>query len=376
MTKVGSIALILSAAAGAALAGQRQQVWKLSPKPLVQIGVIEGDPNYELFDARSSIRLQNGRMVVLNGGASELRMFDAKGKFLKKIGRKGNGPGEFRSPQRVYYTHRDSILVYDAYGEKEVHLDGQGGYVGGVDGAPVKSDYFRRDQWVYGRFLVDGPPIAADRPVFKPALDRLPAPPPGEYRLIRVDPWRRLWVREARRTTDATQNWSIYNGEGRPLATLATPSGFELHQIGPDFVLGRNRTDLESEVIELWGLQGTGQRPNLAYFTPAAARVYTRAEPVEVAPAILNAMRSILRHAMSQQEVHYSRAMTYTTDPSRLKLPEDGDITPHILEAGERGWSMVVVHRELEAMCVVAQGAAPVGWTAGRVLCGEARARK
>jgi hypothetical protein len=344
------------------------QQWQLSSKPLLEIGVVEGDPNYELFDARSSIRLRDGRIVVLNSGANELRIFDKQGKFVAKAGRRGNGPGEFRAATRIYYTHADSFLVYDAAATRENHFDAQGNFVASADGVPVKGDAFPRDVWVYGRFLVDGPPRPADRPAVKGALDRLPEPAPGTFQRVRIDPWRRLWVSHAR------GSWTIYDRTGNRVAQLSTPASFELHQIGPDFLLGRNRTELDVEVIQLWALNGRGANAGASYFTPAAAQTYTPAPEPKLPEETAVAMRGYLRTMMSQQEVHYSRAMTYTADATQLKLPEDKNLTAHILYAHNRGWAAALVHKDLDSLCVVAQGFG-ADWTPGRVVCGEPRRR-
>jgi hypothetical protein len=358
------------------LAAQTAAPWKLSEKPRVEIGIAEGDTNDELFDAGASVRLADGRIVVLNAGIAELRFFDAKGKFLFKTGRKGNGPGEYRSPVRLYYTHPDSLLVYDQSNDRESHLDTSGKFITSSD-PPETTDMFRRDTWLYERNLVDGPAIAAERARLEPALDRLPAPPPGQYRYIKVDPWYRLWAREPGVPAQASQRWTVYSTTGQPIGTVTTPASFEIHQIGPDFLLGRARLDLDVEVIRLYTLTGAGAAPNKSYVTPATARAYTvSAGSPSVSEEVLTAMRAQVRHMMSQQEIHYSRAMTYTTDPTQLKLPEDRNITPHILHANSRGWALVVVHRAANALCGAAMGASPLNWSPGRVVCGEVRSRR
>src|SRR5690606_18121351 len=100
--------------------------WTLSAEPVVQIGVVEGDPRYQLFNAFSSTRLDDGRIAVLNAGSQELRFYGADGRFLDAVGRKGGGPGEFVMPRRLYRVGRDSLMIYD-YGNARfsIHtLDG------------------------------------------------------------------------------------------------------------------------------------------------------------------------------------------------------------------------------------------------------------
>jgi len=87
--------------------------WRLAAQPLVEIGVLEGDPNYQLFRVAGAQRLSDGRIVVANSGTSELRFYDASGRFLSKSGRKGGGPGEFDVLRWLGILRGDSLVVYD-----------------------------------------------------------------------------------------------------------------------------------------------------------------------------------------------------------------------------------------------------------------------
>lgn len=352
--------------------GQGAEIWTVTPKPLVEIGVVEGDPNYELFKAISSVRLPDGRIVVLNAGTSQLRIFDAKGTFLSAVGRNGGGPGEFMSPARVYLTSADSLLVFDRTGNKEHYFNVDGTFIRAVPNATGGSEtLFPRDVWMLGRNFIDGPPVAAERQRIIDILARLPEPGPTEFRYARVDPWYRLWVREARAARAATQRWSIYGTEGRLHATLETPAGFEIHQFGPDFLLGRERTELDTEVIRLYSLRKPQPESDRNYFTPAAARPFTpplsKAAPVP--DDVLAAMRSYSRMFASQQERYYGSNGKYAMNPSDLTIPEDKALTPHILLADDQGWLLVVVHGQSSTMCAMGMGPTPPGWPAGRAVC-------
>lgn len=89
------------------------QPWRLSPEPRVAIGTANGAPAYRLFRVYGAARLQDGRIVVVNGGTNELRFYDPAGQFLFATGREGEGPGEFRSLQTVWQLASDSLLAYD-----------------------------------------------------------------------------------------------------------------------------------------------------------------------------------------------------------------------------------------------------------------------
>ena len=86
--------------------------WRLSAEPTVDIGVLEGDEEYQLFQVGGALLLDDGRIVVANGGTGELRYYDRDGRFLKAAGRKGEGPGEFENMGSPILVG-DSIYVWD-----------------------------------------------------------------------------------------------------------------------------------------------------------------------------------------------------------------------------------------------------------------------
>lgn len=88
------------------------EAWRLSAEPSVDIGVLEGDPEYQLFEVSGAARLPDGRIVIANGGTHELRFYDAAGRFLRSVGREGEGPGEFRIIGPLFVA-RDSLYVHD-----------------------------------------------------------------------------------------------------------------------------------------------------------------------------------------------------------------------------------------------------------------------
>jgi len=79
----------------------------------VDIGREDGAEGQDLFRVAAALRLADGRIVVADGGSSELRFFDAAGTFLRRAGRSGEGPGEFRAPSWLANPVPDSIFVFD-----------------------------------------------------------------------------------------------------------------------------------------------------------------------------------------------------------------------------------------------------------------------
>ena len=69
------------------------QAWRLADDPILDIGLLEGEDAYQLFDVVGALRLTDGGIVVANAGSFELRFYDANGTHLFSVGREGGGPG-------------------------------------------------------------------------------------------------------------------------------------------------------------------------------------------------------------------------------------------------------------------------------------------
>lgn len=91
-----------------------QDQWQLSAEPFVDIGVLEGAPEYQLFRVTGAVRLDDGRIVVANSGTHEVRFYDAEGRHLKSVGRDGDGPGEFRYLMRLVRLNGDTLAAFDS----------------------------------------------------------------------------------------------------------------------------------------------------------------------------------------------------------------------------------------------------------------------
>jgi hypothetical protein len=79
---------------------------------LVDIGEVDGEAPYILDRVASAVRLDDRRIAVIDGGSSEIRLFDADGRFLTAFGGEGDGPGRFNLP-RGLWQHHDSLIVWD-----------------------------------------------------------------------------------------------------------------------------------------------------------------------------------------------------------------------------------------------------------------------
>ena len=105
--------------------------WILSPEPALVISSNE-ELDIALYRVVGVVPLPGGRIAVLNSGFSQVLVFDDDGNLTIRLGREGDGPGEFRSTTSVISLPGDSIGVYDD-GRREFSVfDGEGELVRSV----------------------------------------------------------------------------------------------------------------------------------------------------------------------------------------------------------------------------------------------------
>ena len=105
------------------------EAWRVSQEHTVNIGVIDGDPVYQLFQARAFLRLGDGRIVIGNRGSHDVRWYDEHGTFLRAAGGKGGGPGEFEDLRWIGLLPGDSVMAYDISHRRLSIFDPQGTFV-------------------------------------------------------------------------------------------------------------------------------------------------------------------------------------------------------------------------------------------------------
>jgi hypothetical protein len=92
----------------------------------LQIGIFEGDPEYQLYRTTGAARLPDGSIVVANAGTHELRFYDPAGRFVQAVGREGGGPGEFASLSSVWRIAGDSLVTWDWGNSRLTFFDATG----------------------------------------------------------------------------------------------------------------------------------------------------------------------------------------------------------------------------------------------------------
>lgn len=95
-------------------AGGVVPIISIDASPELSIGNEDAGEQYQLHRVMDAIRFSDGRIAVSNSGTNEIRLFDKTGRFMKSVGRRGAGPGEFAqySSGRMF-TSGDSIIALD-----------------------------------------------------------------------------------------------------------------------------------------------------------------------------------------------------------------------------------------------------------------------
>ncbi|MEX0893724.1 MAG: hypothetical protein WEB88_16275 [Gemmatimonadota bacterium] len=105
--------------------------WQVAAEPALHIGAVDGDSVY-LFERIAGLtRLSDGRITVLDAGASQLRWYDPSGRFTMATGRSGGGPGEFRyRPTGLVRGGGDTLTVSVLGNWEAVNFTADGEYAG------------------------------------------------------------------------------------------------------------------------------------------------------------------------------------------------------------------------------------------------------
>jgi hypothetical protein len=133
-----------------------QSGFSLSDSPLLSIGTMADEAEYQLFQVSGGALLDDGRIVIANGGSHELRVYNADGSFARSFGQEGEGPGEFGDMRLLGLFGTDSLVVYDLTHRRTNILHVDNGWVRSVPvppdagGFPVPRGMFADGSQVYG----------------------------------------------------------------------------------------------------------------------------------------------------------------------------------------------------------------------------------
>ena len=123
---VGSCVLVLTTACGGRTAEAPPARWVADATPTTDIP--GSGPSGEVWLERpvAAARLASGEIAVADAGAKSVLFFDTHGQLLRRAGREGGGPGEYRNLLWLGQCQRDSLFAWDPARSRIVVLDTAG----------------------------------------------------------------------------------------------------------------------------------------------------------------------------------------------------------------------------------------------------------
>jgi sugar lactone lactonase YvrE len=116
----------------------------------LQIGSMAGSAEESLSSAVvSTIPGPAGQTFVLDYVASRVLEFDEDGQFIREVGRRGEGPGEFRAPTGMTIDDEGRLWVADAFGPRYTAFAPDGG-LEGIYRRPIRATLARQQQMYLG----------------------------------------------------------------------------------------------------------------------------------------------------------------------------------------------------------------------------------
>lgn len=89
------------------------QQWRLDPQAELVLGREGGPPEALLDGVRAAVRLADGSVAVADR-SQQVRVFAGDGTLVRRIGRRGAGPGEFRALNMLRALDGDTLMAFDA----------------------------------------------------------------------------------------------------------------------------------------------------------------------------------------------------------------------------------------------------------------------
>lgn len=340
---------------------QSAPFWSVNVTPVTAIGMVDGPADQELAGVSGARRLRDGRVVIANGKPLELRIYDAHGTLLRRIGRTGDGPGEFHGRLDLLPAGGDSLLVYDQASQR-LSLFGLDGKLwhewrASGEGSP-------RGQLVLFRRSFAGGVPANLTGCLRQLLTRLPVPPPPALREVVSSGGGHFLVR-----VNGAGSWTAYTAKGSVEGALRTPARFEVYEATRDLLVGKALLEDDVEQVQV-----------LKVNAPAAGGPDACVGRVDSFPSAAKSERvdqfkRTMTAAQTAGEMAYSDLARYVSTADSLpgfrdKMPADAVF--RILRATNRGWAGVLFDRRSTLVCVMALADATLaGWSDGRTRCSE-----
>lgn len=103
---------------------------ELAEAPALSVGLLDGPPELLFGSIASVARDEDGNLVVADGQANEIRIFDPRGAHLLTMGGQGEGPGEFERLAGAWPVAGGGIVAIDSGLERITRFDPGGAAAG------------------------------------------------------------------------------------------------------------------------------------------------------------------------------------------------------------------------------------------------------
>ncbi len=327
----------------------------LPARPVVTIGGAMANTNDEPVKITGARRLPDGRIVVALGDPIELRVYDAAGRLVRRIGRKGGGPGEFRGAISIPYADNDSIVTFaDNYHRATVfHPDGT--LIHGYDETAAS--------WppplLHRAFL--RAPGGVVNGCARAVMMALPLATPANLYEVIPDRSGHFWAHAL-----GDRQWRVYALAGSLLGIVTLPPDAAVLDLGANYMLTESRDDDGFEQV----IEYRVNVPTGSMSPPCAAR--RDSFPLTSTDvARINQLKQVLRDAMKANELVYSNVAHYprTDDSLQLKLP--AAIRVRVIEASRQGYADAALDTRSTLFCVIRVGTGSFAWPDMVTSCGN-----
>lgn len=136
--------------------GEYPVALRVASEPSVRIGQVMGEGAAQLFRVRGAVRLDDGRIAILNGGTQEVRVFRPDGEFLTQFGGQGDGPTEFQFAAHLSLVPPDTIVVWDGRTWEASWFDALGSLIRSEPGRNQLADLVPEERLVEGGAALPG----------------------------------------------------------------------------------------------------------------------------------------------------------------------------------------------------------------------------
>ena len=130
--------------------------WTLAPAADLTLTGAEAGDSAAFAYIGSARWLNDGRIAVVDASASRLLLFDSNGKLARTLGRRGEGPGEFRNVAALTVLPGDSLLTFDGSLRRLTLWHPDGGYVRSMRVGGTSPESWPADAWLWhgGKIVV------------------------------------------------------------------------------------------------------------------------------------------------------------------------------------------------------------------------------